>query len=116
MRNKIVTFALSIFTVLSLAACTPEENQLIIKNIWPDNTEQQALKIAQCESNFDENAVGPLGELGLFQIYYKYHRKNLDKLGFVKDDLYNPVVSTTYALELFKEAGWKPWTCRKVLK
>lgn len=72
-------------------------------NICPELLEA----IIETESGGNPNAVGGLGEVGLMQIYPKFHQDRMDKLGVYS--LYRPysniLVGADYLAELFKEYG-----------
>ncbi|MDA3017662.1 MAG: transglycosylase SLT domain-containing protein [Actinomycetota bacterium] len=86
----------------------------IIREIWPDEHEENALFVANRESNFKPNVVGGTNDccIGLFQIYYSVHRSWLANVGVTKPaQLLDPRVNAQAALALFKRNGnsWKPW-------
>ena len=86
----------------------------IIREIWPDEHEENALFVANRESNLNPNVVGGVNDccIGLFQIYYSVHRSWLTNSGVTeRAQLLDPRVNTQAALALFKRNGnsWKPW-------
>ena len=105
--------------------CIPREGQLnkveysqdqieqIIRDVWPDDLEGQAIAIAKRESKLRPNVIGTPNSCcyGLFQIYYRWHRVWLKKLGVTKPaQLLDPVTNARAALELYRRsAGWGPW-------
>ncbi len=86
----------------------------IIREVWPDEHEENALFVAQRESNFKPNVVGGTNDccIGLFQIFYSVHRSWLTSVGVTEPaQLLDPRVNAQAALTLFKRNGnsWKPW-------
>ena len=86
----------------------------IIREVWPDEHEENALFVAQRESNLRPNVVGGSNDccIGLFQIYYSVHRSWLTNLGVTEPaQLLDPRVNAEAAFALFKRNGnsWKPW-------
>ncbi|MFM8503683.1 MAG: transglycosylase SLT domain-containing protein [Acidimicrobiaceae bacterium] len=86
----------------------------IIREVWPDEHEENALFVAQRESKLNPNVVGGSNDccVGLFQIYYSVHRTWLSNVGVTEPaQLLDPRVNAQAALELFKRNGnsWKPW-------
>jgi len=86
----------------------------IIREIWPDEHEENALFVAQRESKMKPNVVGGVNDccVGLFQIYYSVHRSWITKLGVTEPaQLLDPRTNTQVAYALFKRNGnsWKPW-------
>lgn len=94
----------------------------IIRHIWPDNTENQAIRVFRCESNLNPNTVnwrdvhyahGRIyrGSWGLAQIgalhtwAYKHHPR----------ELLNPWRNLRAALRLYRANGWQPWSCARIL-
>ena len=86
----------------------------IIREIWPDEYEENALFIANRESNMNPNVVGGVNDcrIGLYQIFYSVHRSWLRNIGVTEpSQLLDPRVNTQAAYALFKRNGnsWKPW-------
>jgi hypothetical protein len=92
---------------------TPAEVVQIIRDIWPDDLENRAIAIARRESKLRPNSIGIPNNCcyGLFQIYYKWHKTWLAKLGILKaDQLLDPRNNARAALELYRRSnGWAPW-------
>ena len=88
----------------------------IIREVWPDEHEENALFVANRESNFKPNVVGGANDccIGLFQIFYSVHQSWLSNVGVTEPaQLLDPRVNAQAALALFKRNGnsWKPlWT------
>ena len=74
----------------------------------------QAMNVAQCESNMDPNAVSSGGgNYGLFQI----NRVHADDFEAVTgqpfhDGALDPYANSNYAKHLYDQEGWSPWACR----
>ena len=66
--------------------------------------------IARCESSGKQSARGPLGEIGIFQIFPKYHLSNAKQMGL---DIYDPIDNMTYAIYLYKKNGLRDWFSSK---
>ena len=86
----------------------------IIREVWPDEHEENALFVANRESNFKPNVVGGANDccIGLFQIFYSVHQSWLSNVGVTEPaQLLDPRVNAQAALALFKRNGnsWKPW-------
>ena len=86
----------------------------IIREVWPDEHEENALFVANRESNFKPNVVGGANDccIGLFQIFYSVHQSWLSNVGVTESaQLLDPRVNAQAALALFKRNGnsWKPW-------
>ena len=86
----------------------------IIREVWPDEHEENALFVARRESRLNPNVVGGTRNccVGLFQIYYSVHRSWLSTVGVTEPaQLLDPRVNAQAALALFKRNGnsWKPW-------
>lgn len=85
---------------------TPEQ---IIRDVWPDDSEPQALAIAYRESRFVP-AVRNACCWGLFQIHWTAHRSWLAGMGVTSPaQLLDPETNARVALALFTAAGWGPW-------
>lgn len=86
---------------------TPEE---IIRDIWPDDSEDRAVAIATRESRLVPTARNACC-YGLFQIHYAAHRSWLAAYGVTSPaQLLDARTNATVALALFQAAGWGPWS------
>ncbi|MEM9517388.1 MAG: hypothetical protein AAGA42_21245, partial [Actinomycetota bacterium] len=90
---------------------SPEQVQQIIRDIWPDELEERAIEIAWRESNWIPTADNGHCCHGVFQIYWTVHRGWLADFGVTSlEQLYDPVINTQMALEIYNRAGgWGPW-------
>lgn len=81
----------------------------IIRDVFPDEIEDRAVRIAWRESRFVPTAHNSIC-FGIFQVYFSVHRRWLADYGvYTPADLYDPRVNATVALALYNEAGWSPW-------
>lgn len=82
----------------------------IIRDVWPDELEDRAVRIAWRESRFMPSAHNACC-FGIFQVYFSMHRAWLADFGvYQPSDLYDPRVNATVALALYEAAGWSPWS------
>jgi len=86
------------------------EVEAIIREVWPDDLEDEAIRIAIRESNLVPT-VRNWCCFGLFQIYFDVHRSWLAGIGVTSaTQLYDPVVNAKAALATYYRAGgWGPW-------
>jgi hypothetical protein len=86
------------------------EIEQIIRDVWPDDLEEQALRVAWRESGYDPRAQNFCCS-GLFQIYYDVHAGWLAEFGINSAaDLYDPHANATAAYALYQRSGgWEPW-------
>ncbi len=81
----------------------------IIRDVWPDDLEDEAIRIATRESNLIPTARNSCC-YGLFQIYYSAHRTWLTSIGVTSAaQLYDPRINSSTALALYNNNGWAPW-------
>ncbi len=81
----------------------------IIRDVWPDNLEDQAIAIATRESNLIPTAHNSCC-YGLFQIYFNANKSWLAGIGITSPaQLYDPQVNASAALTLYNKSGWAPW-------
>lgn len=87
-----------------------ESVEAIIRDVWPDDLEDWAVRIATRESRLVPT-VRNYCCYGLFQIYYSVHRGWLSNYGVNSpSDLYDPRVNATVALALYQQTGPSPWS------
>lgn len=75
--------------------------------VVPEDFAEGFLAVAECESGYDTNAVGALGELGILQIL---------PLNFpwMRRLVWNPYSESdriAFAAYYWQIAGWSPWSC-----
>jgi len=92
------------------ASYTRAEVEAIIRSVWPDHLEAEALRIAIRESNL-QPGVRNFCCFGLFQIYFSVHKSWLATIGVTSaEQLYDPWVNARAAYTLYQRAGgWGPW-------
>jgi len=95
---------------------TTKRNEVIaiIREIWPDEYEENALFVAQRESNLIPTVIGGTNNccIGLFQMFYSVHKAWLVNIGITEpSQLFDARLNTLAAFTLFKRNGksWKPW-------
>ena len=85
----------------------------IIREVWPDDLENRAIAIARRESKLNPRVIGIPRKCcyGLFQIYYKWHKGWLPKIGVTRaGQLLDPRKNAEAALEIYNRSnGWGPW-------
>jgi len=88
---------------------TAAEVEAIIREIWPDELEEEALRIAKRESRLNPRAQNYCC-YGLFQIYFNVHKKWLAEMGITSgEQLLDPTTATKAGLKLYQRNGWGPW-------
>jgi hypothetical protein len=96
-----------------LASDTPQADALdAIRQVWPEEHLLSAIQVAYKESGLTPSARGCGGDcIGLFQIHVSANRRLIASMGIENpDELLDPVVNSTVAYRLFREAGWTPWS------
>jgi LysM repeat protein len=86
------------------------EVESIIRQVWPDDLEEEALRIARRESNLRPTAKNSCC-YGLFQINFVPHKRWLAGIGVTSaNQLLDPNVNANAAYALYQRAGgWGPW-------
>ena len=92
------------------ASYSKAEVEAIIRQVWPDDLEVEAVRIATRESNLMPG-VRNYCCFGLFQIYFNVHKTWLGQMGVTSaDQLYNPLTNAYVAYAMYlKAGGWGPW-------
>jgi hypothetical protein len=88
---------------------TPAEVKAMIEQMWPADSVDKALAIAWRESNYRPEVYNGWCCYGVFQINASAHQRRLAAHGWITQDLFDPRVNITIALEIFDEQGWGPW-------
>lgn len=84
----------------------------LIRQIWPDDTEEWAVKIAWRESGW-QPGVRNACCYGLFQIHFRANRAVLGELGITSAvQLLDAETNIRAALAIFQRSGESPWLCR----
>ena len=108
---------LPLLFVFVLSACGPEQFiHLAFSERGATNAQQeQAVRIAHCESTLRHDAVSPGGgNWGLFQIN-TVHRGRVQAMGYTWDQMLLPLENARVAADIWAEQGWRPWTCARIL-
>lgn len=86
------------------------EIEQMIRDIWPDSLEEQAIAIAVRESNLNPWAKNYCC-YGLFQIYWEVHKSWLPSIGVTHAEmLFDARLNIQAALVVYQRAGsWRPW-------
>ena len=97
-------------TVPTKTNYTRAEVEAIIRQVWPDDLEDEAVRIATRESNLVPTAKNYCC-YGLFQIYFNVHKGWLAGMGVTSaQQLLDPMVNAYVAVALYNRAGgWGPW-------
>jgi LysM repeat protein len=86
------------------------EVEAIIREVWPDELEDEAVRIARRESNLQPTARNACC-YGLFQIYWSVHKGWLAQMGITSaEQLFDPALAAKAGLALYQRSGgWGPW-------
>jgi soluble lytic murein transglycosylase-like protein len=86
--------------------------EALIRQIWPDDLEEQALEIAWRESNFRPDVTSSTGCcVGVFQMHWEAHKSWLIDMGISsRDQLFDARTNIEAAYTLYQRSGgWGPW-------
>jgi peptidoglycan hydrolase-like protein with peptidoglycan-binding domain len=88
----------------------PRSVEQMIRDIWPDDSEEWALRIAWRESNYRPGVTSPTGCChGVFQIH-EIHFSWMRALGVTTvSQLFDAETNIRMALELYRRNGTAPW-------
>ena len=90
-------------------AYSAAEVEAIVREVWPDDLEEQALAIAKRESKLIPTSRNYCC-YGVFAIYYEAGKRFLNSIGVTSaDQLFDPWVNVRAAFALYGIAGWQPW-------
>lgn len=94
----------------------------LVTQFFPSNRVEEALRIIDCESNGDPNAVNPYsGASGLFQFLPSTWATTAPKAGYGGASPFEPqanVASAAWLANRYQQLGqyyWQAWSCRRVL-
>jgi hypothetical protein len=86
------------------------EVEQIIRDVWPDDLENQALAIAKRESNLHPTSHNSCC-VGLFQIHWNANQRFLNSIAITSVTmLYDPIHNATAAYRMYLRNGWAPWS------
>ena len=86
------------------------EVEQIIRDVWPDDLENQALVIAKRESNLHPTSHNSCC-VGLFQIHWTANQRFLNSIAIMSVTmLYDPIINATAAYRMYMRNGWAPWS------
>ncbi|MFM7490153.1 MAG: LysM peptidoglycan-binding domain-containing protein [Actinomycetota bacterium] len=90
-----------------------DEVAQIIRDVWPDHLENDAMFVAQRESKFNPGSRSACC-IGVFQINWSAHKRWLANQGITDPaQLFDPVTNARMALITWERSGsWKPWCTR----
>jgi hypothetical protein len=90
----------------------PTSVEGIIRDVWPDDLEDWAVRIATRESRLTPHVRNACC-WGLFQIHWTAHRAWLaSDFGITSpEQLYDARTNATVALALYQQVGCRPWGC-----
>jgi hypothetical protein len=97
----------------------PEAVVLAIQAAFPPEAVSAALAVSHCESNWlinERTAGARRRNVGLFQIN-RVHQKRVAKMGYTWDQVrLDPQINSVVAASIWADQGWRPWSCRRVLR
>lgn len=96
-----------------LSACSPAE---MIVNVWSEDgsgSVKQALTVAKCESDLNPLSLkdnSKSTDIGIFRIGVV----DAKRFGWnvTEEDLYDPWTNIVIAHDIWKNIGWRIWSCR----
>lgn len=99
-----------------------EQWRPLVRQYFPSNRVEEALRIIDCESNGDPNAYNPYsGASGLFQFLPSTWASTAPKAGWGGHSVFEPepnISSAAWLANRYEELGsyyWQAWSCRRVL-
>jgi septal ring factor EnvC (AmiA/AmiB activator) len=94
----------------------------LVQSYFPSNRVEEALRIIDCESNGDPDALNPYsGAAGLFQFLSSTWQSTSPPAGFGGASVFDPeanIGSAAWLANRYEQLGyyyWHPWNCKKVL-
>lgn len=94
----------------------------LVSAYFPSDRVEEALRIIDCESNGDPNALNPYsGAAGLFQFLPSTWESTSPKAGFEGASVFDPeanIGSAAWLANRYSQLGyyyWHPWSCKRVL-
>jgi len=99
-----------------------EQWRSLVQQFFPSHRVEEALRIINCESNGDPDAVNPYsGAAGLFQFLPSTWASTAPKAGYPDASPYQPeanVASAAWLANRYEELGlyyWQAWNCKRLL-
>ncbi|MFP4552263.1 MAG: transglycosylase SLT domain-containing protein [Actinomycetota bacterium] len=99
-----------------------EQWRSLVQQFFPSHRVEEALRIINCESNGDPDAVNPYsGAAGLFQFLPSTWASTAPKAGYPEASPHNPeanVASAAWLANRYQELGlyyWEAWNCKRML-
>lgn len=99
-----------------------EQWRSLVQTFFPSSRVEEALKIIDCESNGDPNAVNPYsGASGLFQFLPSTWATTAPNAGYGGYSAFDPeanIASAAWLANRYQELGnnyWQAWSCRRLL-
>ena len=94
----------------SVRSYSRTEVEQIVRDIWPDNLENDALFVVERESHFNPGSRSYCC-IGLFQLNWSAHKKWMANYGVTDPaQLLDPTTNARMALVARERAGsWRPW-------
>jgi hypothetical protein len=99
-----------------------EQWRSLVSQFFPTSRVEEALRIIDCESGGDTNAVNPYsGASGLFQFLPSTWATTAPNAGYGGASVFDPeanIASAAWLANRYQELGyyyWTPWSCKRVL-
>lgn len=74
---------------------------------------EEAVRVSGCETGGTWNPAARNGaHAGLFQLSRTYHEDRARRLGFTWEQMFQVEPNIAVAVDIYRESGWTPWTCR----
>ena len=116
MKRIVLPVLAAVALLVGASGCTPEaEARDAIVKWFPDWAEAKAIRVADCESGLNPDAVSPGGaNWGLFQINRTSWESTVRSMGYSWSQMTDPYINSKVALHIYKAAGnsFNPWGCR----
>lgn len=96
---------------VSLATISPEEVQDIIREVFPASQHTTAIRVARCESEFNEIAIGRFGSVRNYGIFQFNDGGTLQSYFDHPGEALYAHANIEAAYALYQDRGWQPWAC-----
>jgi hypothetical protein len=115
-KRIVLPLVAAIALLVGASGCTPEaESRDAITKWFPDWAEAKAIRVADCESGLNPDAISPGGgNWGLFQLNRTTWEPTARSMGYTWSQVLDPYINSKIALQVYKAAGnsFSPWGCR----